>query len=172
MTDIDDIPILLRREIEARIAGPLIEAFSAEFGRQKTLEIAANVVLDLAEESGANLAKRCGGNSLEDLSNGTGQWSAGGALQRDVLERTDSDYNYNIVRCKYAEMYQSLGLAELGFVLSCGRDGKMFGGFNRDIQFKRTQTIMQGATHCDFRLSLSANTAAGADEDQHKSADD
>ena len=112
------------------------------------------MILNLAEESGQQLAERCGGNSLEHLSNGTGQWSAGGALKRDVLEKTNSKYNYNIVRCKYAEMYKELGLEELGFIFSCGRDGKMFGGFNPNIKFERTQTIMQGADYCDFRLSL------------------
>jgi len=152
--DINDVPILVRREIEARMAGPLIEAFIAEFGREKTVAIASEVILKLAEESGKQLAERCGGNSLDHLSKGTGQWSAGGALKRDVLEKTDSKYNYNIVTCKYANMYKELGLEELGFIFSCGRDGKMFGGFNRDIKFERTQTIMQGAEYCDFRLSL------------------
>jgi fumarate reductase iron-sulfur subunit len=160
MDDINEIPILLRREIEARIAGPLIEAFIEEFGREKTVAIASKVILKLAEESGAELAQRCGGNSLEHLSKGTGQWSAGGALKREVLEQTDGEYNFNIVQCKYAEMYKELGLAELGFIFSCGRDGKMFGGFNPDIKFRRTQTIMEGAAHCDFRLSLTAGNVA------------
>lgn len=137
--DIHDVPILVRREIEARMAGPLIEAFIAEFGREKTIAIASDVILKLAEESGQQLAERCGGNSLEHLSNGTGQWSAGGALERDVLEKTDTHYNYNITRCKYAEMYKELGLEELGFIFSCGRDGKMFGGFNPEINFGRTR---------------------------------
>jgi L-2-amino-thiazoline-4-carboxylic acid hydrolase len=26
-------------------------------------------------------------------------------------------------------------------------------GFGRDIEFTRTQTIMQGASHCDFRYT-------------------
>ncbi len=154
MSNIDEIPILQRREIEARIAGPLIEAFIEEFGREKTLRVASRVILELAEQSGADLAGRCGGNSLSHLAEGTGQWSAGDALKRDVLKKTDSEYEYNITRCKYAEMYKSLGLEEMGFLLSCGRDGKMFGGFNPAIEFKRTQTIMQGASHCDFRLAL------------------
>ena len=154
MKNIDEIPILLRREIEARIAGPLIKAFSETFGREETERVALRVILELAEESGAALAKRCGGNSLSHLAEGTGQWSAGEALERDVLEKTATEYNYNIVRCKYAEMYKSLGMADMGFLFSCGRDGKMFGGFNRDIDFKRTQTIMQGAPHCDFRLAV------------------
>ena len=150
----NDVPILVRREIEARIAGPLIKAFMKKFGREETIAVASEVILNLAEESGQQLAERCGGNSLEHLSNGTGQWSAGGALKRDVLEKTNSKYNYNIVRCKDAEMYKELGLEELGFIFSCGRDGKMFGGFNPNIKFERTQTIMQGADYCDFRLSL------------------
>lgn len=154
MTDINDIPILLRREIEARIAGPLIDAFIKEFGREKTIAIASDVILKLAEDSGRQLADRCGGNSLGHLSKGTGQWSAGGALKREVIEQTDDNYDYNIVTCKYAEMYKELGMEELGFIFSCGRDGKMFGGFNPDIEFRRTQTIMEGADHCDFRLSL------------------
>jgi hypothetical protein len=156
--EINDVPILVRREIEARMAGPLIEAFIAEFGREKTVAIASEVILKLAEESGEQLAERCGGNSLDHLSKGTGQWSAGGALKRDVLEKTDSKYNYNIVTCKYANMYKELGLEELGFIFSCGRDGKMFGGFNRNIKFERTQTIMH------FRLSLEEDAPPLADD--------
>ena len=159
--DINDVPILIRREIEARMAGPLIEAFAAEFGREKTVAIASEVILKLAEESGRHLAERCGGNSLAHLSDGTALWSAGGALEREVLEKSETRYDFNIVRCKYAEMYKELGLEELGFVFSCGRDGKMYGGFNDKIKFERTQTIMQGAAHCDFRLSLDPGDDSG-----------
>ena len=163
--DINDVPILVRREIEARIAGPLIAANMEKFGREETIAVASDIILKLAEESGQQLAERCGGNSLEHLSNGTGQWSAGGALKRDVLDKTDSKYNYNIVRCKYADMYKELGLEELGFIFSCGRDGKMFGGFNPNIKFERTQTIMQGAAYCDFRLSLDEGDAASSKDE-------
>lgn len=30
----------------------------------------------------------------------------------------------------------------------------MIDGFNPDIAFSRTQTIMEGATHCDFRYRM------------------
>ncbi len=162
--DINEIPVLLRREIEARIAGPLIQAFIDEFGREKTLEIASGVILKLAQENGRDLAQRSGGNSFEHLSKATTQWSAGDALQREVLEKSDTRYDFNITRCKYAEMYKELGLADMGFVFSCGRDGMMYSGFNDKIELQRTQTIMQGADYCDFRLSLKDETAA-ADED-------
>jgi fumarate reductase iron-sulfur subunit len=163
--DINEIPVLLRREIEARIAGPLIQAFMEEFGREKTIEIASGVILKLAQENGRDLAERAGGNSFDDLSNATGQWSAGGAIQREVLDKSESNYDFNIVRCKYAEMYKELGLADMGFIFSCGRDGSMYSGFNDKIKLERTQTIMQGADYCDFRLSLNEDASSSKESD-------
>ena len=58
----NDVPILVRREIEARIAGPLIKAFMKKFGREETIAVASEVILNLAEESGQQLAERCGGS--------------------------------------------------------------------------------------------------------------
>ena len=46
-----------------------------------------------------------------------------------------------------------MGLADLGAVLSCNRDGSLCQGFNSAINLSRTQTIMQGATHCNFRYT-------------------
>jgi hypothetical protein len=48
-------------------------------------------------------------------------------------------------------MYHRLGLDDLGPILSCARDAAMIDGFNSAIAFARTQTIMEGASHCDFR---------------------
>jgi hypothetical protein len=39
----------------------------------------------------------------------------------------------------------------LGFLLVCTADFAVAEGFDPDIKFTRTQTIMQGASHCDFR---------------------
>jgi len=48
-------------------------------------------------------------------------------------------------------MYRRLGLTDLGPILSCSRDSAMIEGFNPSIALTRTQTLMEGATHCDFR---------------------
>ena len=58
---------------------------------------------------------------------------------------------FDVTRCRYAEMYRALGIPELGTVLSCNRDAALIEGFNPDVTFVRTQTLMHGATHCDFR---------------------
>jgi hypothetical protein len=42
----------------------------------------------------------------------------------------------------------------MGALLSCNRDASLVEGFNPDVQLTRTQTIMGGATHCDFRFEV------------------
>jgi L-2-amino-thiazoline-4-carboxylic acid hydrolase len=54
-------------------------------------------------------------------------------------------------RCRYAEMYRAMGLAELGALLSCNRDGAFCEGYDPRLKLERTQTLMGGASHCDFR---------------------
>ena len=57
-------------------------------------------------------------------------------------------------RIDYAEMYRALGIPELGAILSCNRDAALIEGFNPDVAFTRTQTIMGGASHCNFVYTL------------------
>ncbi len=153
--DINQISILTRREIEARIAGPLIKAFMEELGIDKALMVVKRVIEPLARESGNQLAIQMGGNSMHDFAKGMKTyWESGGAYEKEELELSETKYDFNIKRCRYAEMYKALGLAELGFVLSCGRDFDMIKGFNPKMTLARTQTIMEGHDICDFRITL------------------
>ena len=152
--DLSSVSLLTRREIEARIAGPLIKAFVAEFGKERTLEIAGRVIRSLAMESGVQLARIMGGNSLEHFAKAVERMSQDGALEQDILEQDSTRLYVNTTRCRYAEMYQSLDLLDLGYLLSCGRDFAMVEGFNPKIKLERTQTLMEGAPHCDFRFHL------------------
>jgi hypothetical protein len=152
--DLGSIGVLARREIEARIAGPLIKAFMAEIGDERALEIARDVIISLARESGEMLRQLVGENSLEQFARGLPLWNRDDALSFDIPESTPEKLSMNVTRCRYAEMYQELGLADLGFTLSCGRDYAMVEGFNPKIKLERTQTIMEGADHCDFRYTL------------------
>jgi predicted hydrocarbon binding protein len=152
--DLSKIGLLARREIEARIAGPLIKAFMAEIGDERALEIAREAIVSLARESGEMLSQLAGENSLEQFARGIPLWNQDDALAIDILESTPEKFSMNVTRCRYAETYQELGIADLGFTLSCGRDFAMVEGFNPKIKLERTQTIMEGADHCDFRFTL------------------
>ena len=73
------------------------------------------------------------------------------ALDYDVIEQSEDAFAFDVTRCRYAEFYKELGEPELGFLLVCSADFDTAEGFGGDIELARTQTIMQGAPHCDFR---------------------
>lgn len=160
---LNDIGVLKRREIEARIVAPLLDRLSEEFGADRISELATEVVVRVAQEQGRDMAAALGGNDLSVFANSMDNWTKGGALDTEIVEQTDETLLFNVTRCSYAEMYRDLGIPELGALLSCNRDGTMVEGFNPNITFTRTQTIMSGATHCDFRYELSADGTPVAD---------
>ena len=60
--------LLKRREIEAGIAVPLIQAFAARMGREQALAVATEVVRSLACAAGRATAKELGANNMAALS--------------------------------------------------------------------------------------------------------
>jgi hypothetical protein len=144
------LSLLTRREVEARILAPLLEAVAEECGEEKMLDLLRSTITRVARDQGRDLAARLGGNSLADFARSVAQWTQDDALEIEVLEQTDEVLAFNVARCRYAEMYEALGLRALGKTLSCARDAAMVQGFNPEIELRRTQTIMEGATHCDF----------------------
>lgn len=152
--DLSRIDILTRREIEARITGPLIRAFIEEVGRDRALAMVRTVIKSLALESGVQLAKQMGCNSIACFAKGFSAWGAGGAYEMEQLELSETRFEFNIKRCRYAEMYKELGMADLGVILSCSRDFELLAGFNPRMTLLRTKTIMEGYDHCDFRIAI------------------
>jgi hypothetical protein len=153
------LPLLRRREIEAGVIAPLVAAFAAEVGADRAREITAGVVKELARLGGCAAAAALGGNGLPELKRAVERWTDDDALELEVLRDDAEAFEFNVVRCRYAEMYRRLGLAGLGPVLSCNRDAAMVEGFNPAIAFTRSQTLMEGATHCDFRYRAAPPTA-------------
>jgi L-2-amino-thiazoline-4-carboxylic acid hydrolase len=156
------LPLLEQREIEARIVGPLVRAFEKEIGEERTLAIVAEVIRGLARDSGADLARLLGEQTLDAFARSLDRWRENGALELDLLEQSPTRLAFNVTRCRYAEMYRALGLPDLGASLSCQRDYTLAQGFNPAIELTRTQTIMEGAPFCDFRFHL-----AGSNEPAH-----
>jgi len=149
------ITLLEQRQIEANVLVPLIKAFQAEFGVERSNAVARKVITDLARKHGeAIAASEVAGNPIEKMASGLSRFSSGGALEVEEVDRTEYTYAFNVTRCGYAEFYKKMGVPELGFLLSCSRDFALTEGMSPDLRLARTQTIMQGASHCDFRFQL------------------
>lgn len=159
-----DLPILEQRRIEANILKPVFEEMSAELGEAQARRILGNAIRRNAIAQGRAYAEAEGGDtSLASFHALLPQWKADGALEVEMLKETPTEVHYNVTRCRYAEMYRAMGLAEIGGLLSCNRDGTFCTGYDPRIRLERTQTIMQGASHCDFRYRWEDEAGDGRD---------
>ena len=149
------VGVLTRREIEARILAPVIDALGRRFGRDEVVAIVRETIAGLARAQGRAMAETRGDASLASFATTLGPWTRDDALRLHVVQAAPGTFDFDVTRCRYAEMYRALGIADLGDVLSCQRDAALIEGFNPDVALTRTQTIMQGASHCDFRYRAS-----------------
>jgi len=146
-----NITHLERRKIEAGVLIPMVQAFQHAIGKDKANEIAREVIIELARKDGEQWAKQFG-DDLAAMQKVSGVWAAGGSLEIEPVGKSEKKLDFNVTRCRYAEFYKELGLPELGYLFHCNRDFAMVKGFNSALTLKRTQTIMEGASHCDFRF--------------------
>ncbi len=152
-----DLPILEQRRIEATVIKPIYEEMVAELGTERAQQILGSAIRKAAIAQGATLAGESEGG-LRGFISLFERWKAGDALEVEVLHESDQRFDFNITRCRYAEMYRQMGLGEIGHLLSCGRDGAFCDGYDPKIRLERTQTIMSGASHCDFRYTVTPDT--------------
>jgi len=85
-------------------------------------------------------------------------WKTGGALEIEEIKKNDDEYHFNVTRCKYAEMYNEMGLKDIGQLLSCNRDYNFSVGFDKNLILERKKTIMEGHSCCTFRYSNKEKT--------------
>jgi pantoate kinase len=149
------IGILEQRRIEAAFAKGIYEEMAAELGAERAKAILTRAVVKLAKQAAAEMAAESPeGPTLDYFISQQERWTRGDALRIEVVEQEADRYGFNVTRCKYSEMYREMGLAELGAVLSCNRDGAFCEGYSDKLKLTRTQTLMGGATHCDFRYRV------------------
>ena len=150
------IGVLLRRETEARILIPFVEDLIKAFGKTETLKILESTIIQEAKKQGKELSKEYG-NNVDAFLETLNFWTKDNALEIDILEKSDSKLNFNVTRCKYAEMYNDMNIKDLGAILSCNRDAALIQGFNSKATLHRKETIMNGDKCCTFRYNFKNN---------------
>ncbi|MGV0820993.1 L-2-amino-thiazoline-4-carboxylic acid hydrolase [Martelella sp. AMO21009] len=154
------IPIIEQRRIEANILASVYEELKTRRGEAEARSVIGDAVTRAAIRQGESFAAELDHPAdFTDFSAILPNWTAGGALEMTVLEEGAETLSFNVTRCRYAEMYRAMGLGDIGDLLSCNRDGAFCEGFNPKMKLKRTQTIMSGASYCDFRYSMEDEAA-------------
>jgi L-2-amino-thiazoline-4-carboxylic acid hydrolase len=148
----EGLSMLEKRKIEAEILKEVYETLKASHGEAVARQtIKESVRRSAIAQAQAFAAAAPGGTSLKAFQDVMPLWTTGGALEIEVKEQTDKTFAFNVTRCRYAETYKAMGLGEIGHLLSCNRDGAFCEGYDPKLKLERTQTIMQGASHCNFR---------------------
>ncbi|CAN7720950.1 L-2-amino-thiazoline-4-carboxylic acid hydrolase [Pseudorhodoferax sp. LjRoot39] len=160
----ENLSMLAKRRIEAEILGNVYEVLKASHGQEAAMQAIGDAVRRSAVDQGQRFAAETGGpTSLQSFVDISALWEREDALKIEVREKTDTRYRFDVVRCRYAEMYKAMGLGEIGHLLSCQRDATFCEDYDPNLKFARTQTIMQGASHCDFTYTYQADGTAGAE---------
>jgi predicted ArsR family transcriptional regulator len=152
-----DIPLIDRVRIQAEVLVPLMHAMSAELGEMRANEILRQTLSPMFREVGRRYYESANHSAEEAMQAYSAESAAGDAIAYDMRfsgDVTEAD----ITSCQYAKFFHELGEPELGFLFVCSSD---FGVFDEiaGVEMKRTQTIMQGASHCDFRFKLTAKSS-------------
>jgi|GEM_PF-116540 len=148
------LTLLQRRGIEAEVLIPFIRRLELELGAERAHALARETIEAIAREQGADVAQALRREDLDGFTQVRDSWGgADGDLTIEPVRTDASHLDFNVTHCRFADMYQRLGARDLGFVLSCTRDFSLSQGYSLNLKLERTQTIMQGAAHCDFRYT-------------------
>lgn len=154
-----DIPLIEQIKIQAQILVPLVKTLQAELGAERAETLVRKALGDLYRKYGETWWAAQGARGLgEKMATAFAGFAAGDALDYEVVKSAPDAFDVNVTRCRYATFYEHIGAPELGFLLVCSADFPMAEGAG--IELTRTQTIMQGASHCDFRYRLKKNSVA------------
>jgi hypothetical protein len=148
------IPLVEQAKIQARVLVPLVKALQAELGEERANTIVRKALGEMYRKLGEKWWQAQSSSNLGDnMASAFDMYAAGNGLDYEVIKQSPDAFEMNVTGCRYAQFYKELGVPELGFLLVCSADFPVAEGFGRDIRLTRTQTIMQGASHCDFRYS-------------------
>jgi len=149
------IPLIEQIKIQAQVLVPLVKALQAELGEEQANALIRKALADYYRKIGEKWWRSKGGSNLgEKMAAAFDRFAAGDALDYEVVKQAPDAFDVNVTGCRYAKFFKELGVAELGFLLVCSSDFSMTEGFGAGVRLTRTQTIMEGASHCDFRYNL------------------
>jgi L-2-amino-thiazoline-4-carboxylic acid hydrolase len=150
------VSVLEQAKIQAQALVPLVKAMQAELGEERANALVQEALRDLYRRYGEDFWRGKNETNLgKTMTSAFATFARDDALDIELKAQSQDVFDIDVRRCRYAEFYQALGEPELGFLLVCSADYVMAEGFGPEIKLTRTQTIMQGASHCDFRYRRS-----------------
>ena len=137
----------IRISMEAMV--PIIRDFEQEFGKAAVHAVLEARIQRNIERAQNNSAYKDREPDFEKARDGIGFFSAGEALRYDVIACDKDTLQFDVKDCQYARMMAELNATDLGFLIVC--QGDFAAAYRSGMELTRSQTRMQGYSHCDFR---------------------
>jgi hypothetical protein len=151
-----DITMLDKVKIQAQVLVPMMQALRAELGRDKADALVRGALRDWSTRIFADIADGIEGSPRRKFA--AMNTALADVTEREVtfdMHRRDKQaLEFDITSCRFAEFFKALGEPELGALLICHVDADIADAGGGEVSFSRTQTLMQGASCCNFRYKF------------------
>jgi len=148
-----DISMLDKVKIQAQVLVPVVRALRTELGRDKADALVKGALRDWSKRLFAEIGKDIEGSPYRKFA--AMNTALADVTMREVsfdMHRRDKQaLEFDITSCRFAEFFRALGEPELGALLICHVDADIADAGGSEVSFSRTQTLMQGASCCNFR---------------------
>jgi hypothetical protein len=150
------VTLLEQVKIQAQVLVPVIRAFRKELGEDRANEIVSKALREWSRGLFEAIGKQMPGSPKEKFMATMAASGAriGGDVDFQMLKQDEQGWEFNITGCRYADFFRQLGEPELGATLLCEVDFDAVKLAGPEVELKRTQTIMKGASYCDFRYKM------------------
>lgn len=138
--------------LQTQVIIPILHALRKELGKKKADTLIRQALRGHIREVYHQLGEEKTGSPREKWEK---VWDElrpriGDNVEREFIKNDDHGREYNVKRCRFAEFFKALGEPELGTILMCDFDYYIAEIGAPVVELTRTQTIMEGADHCDF----------------------
>jgi L-2-amino-thiazoline-4-carboxylic acid hydrolase len=129
------VHVLLKRQLQAEVIGPIFAEMVRQLGEDKASAILDAAIRNAAVAEGKAFGAKAEGGapSIADFVKLYELWTKNGSLEIEVLQQSDTQFDFNVTRCRYAETYKEMGLGKIGHLLSCNRDAGFCQGYDQNL---------------------------------------
>jgi hypothetical protein len=127
----------------------LIDDWVTNYGSEMD-KVAEKIIADRVRNNWANYASNNNLSTLDDFIKSIWEgWTEGNFS----IERSEKGVQIFCTKCPMAEAYRIIGKENYGLIFHCSEDPHMVAGFNPELKFHRTKTLMNGDEYCNHFYS-------------------
>jgi fumarate reductase iron-sulfur subunit len=130
-----------------------LNALKKEFG-DKVVDVVLRERSLKVQKQWQEIARNHGKNDIEGLKETLWAWVQDAGFEFTYSE-TEDGTQFNVTRCPLAEIARSVDAADWGYTCFCADDEHIVKGFNPEMKFNRTKTLMEGHDCCTHLYFLS-----------------